>query len=73
MACAVRDSISCAKFELVDRGVSLTFSRAEAAGVSGGTFLFGPSAQTDLTLQPEDHDQRWNAPRRIVLRLTAPW
>ncbi len=44
----------------VDSGVSLTFSRAEAAGVSGGTFLFAPDAQTDLTLQPEDHDQRWS-------------
>ena len=43
----------------VDSGVSLTYSRAEAAGVSGGTFLFDPAAQTDLTLQPEDHDQRW--------------
>ena len=44
----------------VDSGVSLTFSRAEAAGVSGGTFLFAPDAQTNLTLQPEDHDQRWS-------------
>jgi len=43
----------------VDAGVSLTFSRAEAAGVSGGTFLFDPSAQANLTLQPEDHDQHW--------------
>ncbi len=43
-----------------DSGVSLTYSRAEAAGVSGGTFLFDPSAQTNLTLQPEDHDQRWS-------------
>jgi outer membrane receptor protein involved in Fe transport len=43
----------------VDSGVSLTYSRAEAAGVSGGTFLFDPSAQADLALQPEDHDQRW--------------
>jgi outer membrane receptor protein involved in Fe transport len=44
----------------VDSGVSLTFSRAEAAGVSGGTFLFDPGAQTNLALQPEDHDQRWS-------------
>ena len=45
----------------VDSGVSLTFQRAEAGGVSGGTFLFPPSAAGDLTLQPEDHDQRWSA------------
>lgn len=43
----------------VDAGVSLTYSRAEAAGVSGGTFLFAPGTASDLTLQPEDHDQRW--------------
>jgi outer membrane receptor protein involved in Fe transport len=45
----------------VDSGVSLTFQRAEAGGVSGGTFLFAPDAAGDLTLQPEDHDQRWSA------------
>ena len=45
----------------VDSGVSLTYQRAEAGGVSGGTFLFAPDAATDLTLQPEDHDQRWSA------------
>ncbi len=42
-----------------DAGVSLTYSRAEAGGVSGGTFLFPPDAANDLTLQPEDHDQTW--------------
>jgi hypothetical protein len=42
-----------------DGGLSLTYSRAEAGGVSGSTFLF--SAPTDLTLQPEDHDQTWAA------------
>jgi outer membrane receptor protein involved in Fe transport len=42
-----------------DLGLSLTYSRAFAGGVSGGTFLFPPSAATDLTLQPEDHDQTW--------------
>jgi outer membrane receptor for ferrienterochelin and colicin len=45
----------------VDSGVSLTYQHAEAAGVSGGTFLFAPDAVGDLTLQPEDHDQRWSA------------
>jgi outer membrane receptor for ferrienterochelin and colicin len=44
----------------VDSGVSLTYQRAEAGGVSGGTFLFPPDAANDLTLQPEDHDQRWS-------------
>jgi hypothetical protein len=44
----------------VDSGVSLTFQRAEAGGVSGSTFLFAPAAAGDLTLQPEDHDQRWS-------------
>jgi TonB-dependent receptor-like protein/carboxypeptidase family protein len=53
----------------VDSGVSLTYSRAEAAGVSGGTFLFDPSAQTDLTLQPEDHDQRWSGNAFYTRRL----
>ncbi|MDB5070834.1 MAG: hypothetical protein JWM87_1945 [Candidatus Eremiobacteraeota bacterium] len=45
----------------VDSGVSLTYQRAEAGGVSGSTFLFTPDATGDLTLQPEDHDQRWSA------------
>ncbi|HTD36529.1 MAG TPA: hypothetical protein VK669_03355, partial [Candidatus Limnocylindrales bacterium] len=44
----------------VDSGVSVTYQRAEAGGVSGGTFLFPPDAAGDLTLQPEDHDQRWS-------------
>jgi outer membrane receptor protein involved in Fe transport len=42
-----------------DIGVSATFSRAEAGGVSGSTFLFPPEGIGNLTLQPEDHDQRW--------------
>jgi outer membrane receptor protein involved in Fe transport len=42
-----------------DAGLSLTWSRAQAGGVSGGTFLFAPEAAGDLTLQPEDHDQTW--------------
>jgi outer membrane receptor protein involved in Fe transport len=40
----------------VDSGVSLTYQRAEAGGVSGSTFLFAPGAASDVTLQPEDHD-----------------
>jgi outer membrane receptor protein involved in Fe transport len=43
----------------VDSGVSLTNSHAVAGGISGGTFLFPPGSATDLTLQPEDHDQTW--------------
>ena len=43
-----------------DVGASLTYSRALAGGISGGTFLFPPGSATDLTLQPEDHDQTWN-------------
>lgn len=38
--------------------LSATASRAEAAGVSGSTFLFPP---TDNSLQPEDHDQTYEA------------
>ncbi|MDQ6826701.1 MAG: TonB-dependent receptor, partial [Candidatus Eremiobacteraeota bacterium] len=38
--------------------VSGTVSRAEAGGVSGSTFLFPP---TDNSLQPEDHDQTYEA------------
>ncbi len=43
----------------VDAGLSMTFQRAEAGGVSGSTFLFAPDAASNITLQPEDHDQRW--------------
>jgi outer membrane receptor protein involved in Fe transport len=42
-----------------DAGVSATFSHALAGGISGSTFLFPPSAVTDITLQPEDHDQTY--------------
>jgi outer membrane receptor protein involved in Fe transport len=55
----------------VDSGVSLTYQRAEAAGVSGSTFLFAPDAVGDLTLQPEDHDQRWSANAFYTRRLGA--
>jgi len=38
-----------------------TYSVAEAAGVSGSTFLFPPDALSDNSFQPEDHDQTWEA------------
>jgi len=37
--------------------LSATASVALAGGISGGTFLFPPSALSDASLQPEDHDQ----------------
>jgi hypothetical protein len=41
--------------------VSGTISRAEAAGVSGSTFLFSPDDLSDTQFQPEDHDQTYAA------------
>ncbi len=44
--------------------LSATASRAEAAGVSGSTFLFPPGPPGPVTaadLQPEDHDQTYAA------------
>ncbi len=41
--------------------LSGTYSHAEAAGVSGSTFLFPPADVSNLTWQDEDHDQRWEA------------
>ncbi|MDB5028936.1 MAG: hypothetical protein JWO66_2625 [Candidatus Eremiobacteraeota bacterium] len=46
---------------VMDAQLSLTYSRAEAGGISGATFLTDPGSAHDLTLQPEDHDQRWTA------------
>jgi len=40
-------------------GVSFTYSLSLAGGVSGGTFLFPPPDVTDLTLEPEDHDETY--------------
>jgi outer membrane receptor protein involved in Fe transport len=37
--------------------LSTTLSESLAGGISGSTFLFPPSAVSDLTLNPEDHDQ----------------
>src|SRR5581483_7820590 len=42
-----------------DTGVSFTYSRSLAGGVSGGTFLFAPPYVNDLTLEPEDHDETY--------------
>jgi len=41
--------------------VSGTYSHAEAAGVSGSTFLFPPDAASNTSFQDEDHDQTWEA------------
>ncbi|MBV8367694.1 MAG: TonB-dependent receptor [Candidatus Eremiobacteraeota bacterium] len=43
----------------VDAGVSATYQRALAGGISGSTFLFPPGSTSDITLQPEDHDATW--------------
>lgn len=37
--------------------LSATLSESLAAGISGSSFLFDPSAVSNLTLNPEDHDQ----------------
>jgi len=42
-----------------DVGASFTYSLSLAGGVSGGTFLFPPPDVTDLTLEPEDHDETY--------------
>jgi outer membrane receptor protein involved in Fe transport len=34
-----------------------TYSQSVAGGISGGTFLFPPDVNSDISLQPEDHDQ----------------
>ncbi len=42
--------------------VSATLSHSQAGGISGSTFLFPPSTvPTDVTLNPEDHDQTFAA------------
>lgn len=42
---------------------STTLSSSKAGGISGGTFLFSPASvdATDVTLNPEDHDQTFAA------------
>jgi len=37
--------------------ISASDSQSNAGGISGGTFLFPPDAISDISLQPEDHDQ----------------
>ena len=37
--------------------ISSSVSQSNAGGISGGTFLFPPSAISSISLQPEDHDQ----------------
>ncbi len=39
--------------------LSASVSESLAGGISGGTFLFPPSAASDTSLQPEDHDQTY--------------
>ena len=41
--------------------LSGTYSIAEAAGISGSTFLFSPDDVSNNSFQPEDHDQTWEA------------
>ncbi len=42
-----------------DVGLSFTYSQSLAGGVSGGTFLFAPPDVSNLTFQPEDHDETY--------------
>ncbi|HEV3156038.1 MAG TPA: TonB-dependent receptor [Candidatus Baltobacteraceae bacterium] len=41
--------------------LSGTISQSLAGGISGSTFLFDPSTISDNSLQPEDHDQTYEA------------
>jgi hypothetical protein len=52
-------------------GFSFTYSLSLAGGVSGGTFLFPPPDVTDLTLQPEDHDENYVGDGYITRRFAA--
>lgn len=54
-----------------DVGMSFTYSRSLAGGVSGGTFLFPPPLVTDLTLQPEDHDETYVGDAFVTRRFAA--
>ncbi len=54
--------------------VSTQLSKSVAGGISGSTFLFPPSTGTDVTdvtLQPEDHDQTFTAIVNYTKRLGA--
>ena len=48
---------------------SATISQSLAGGISGSTFLFPPSSISDTTLQPEDHDQTYEANGAFTHRL----
>jgi hypothetical protein len=54
-----------------DVGVSFTYSLSLAGGVSGGTFLFAPPNVSDITLQPEDHDETYVADAHVTRRFGA--
>src|SRR6202012_5626327 len=54
-----------------DVGMSFTYSLSLAGGVSGGTFLFAPPDVTDLTLQPEDHDETYTGDAYVSRRFSA--
>ena len=56
---------------LTDVSVSFTYSRSLAGGVSGGTFLFPPPNVTDITLQPEDHDETYVGDAFVTRRFGA--
>jgi hypothetical protein len=54
-----------------DVGVSFTYSRSLAGGVSGGTFLFAPPDVADQTLEPEDHDETYVGDAYVTRRFAA--
>jgi|HubBroStandDraft_1064217.scaffolds.fasta_scaffold06427_2 hypothetical protein len=49
-----------------DVGFSFTYSLSLAGGVSGGTFLFPPPDVTNLTLEPEDHDETYTSDLHVT-------
>jgi outer membrane receptor for ferrienterochelin and colicins len=52
--------------------ISASLSSSRAGGISGSTFLFPPStAPGDVTLNPEDHDQTFEAVVELTKRLGA--
>jgi hypothetical protein len=55
----------------VTAGVSFTYSLSLAGGVSGGTFLFAPPDVSDITLQPEDHDETYTGDAYITRHFSA--
>jgi hypothetical protein len=49
-----------------DVGFSFTYSLSLAGGVSGGTFLFPPPDVSNLTLEPEDHDETYTSDLHVT-------